>query len=47
MYVGFHLFLFDFDENVIFLTDFRQILVSNLMKSRSVVAELFSADEQT
>jgi len=52
MYIGLHvqyrLFLLDFDETWILLTDFRKYSqTSNFVKNRPVGAELFHADGQT
>ena len=52
MYIGLHvkypLFLSDFKEMQIFLTDFsKDTQISNFMKIRSVGAELFHAERQT
>ena len=40
------LFLLDFNETLIFSTDFRKILISNFMKIRLAGAELFYADKR-
>jgi len=40
------LFLSDFNESLIFSTNFRMILMSNFTKIRPVGAELFHADRQ-
>jgi len=51
MCIGFHtkylLFLFDFNETWIFLTDFQKVFKYNVTKICSVEAELFHADGQT
>jgi hypothetical protein len=52
MYIGLHvkypLFLADFNETLTFWTDILKILkISNFVKIRSVVAELFQVDGQT
>jgi hypothetical protein len=51
MYTGLHvkypLLLTDFNETLIFSTDFRKMLISNFMKIRPIRAELFHVDGQT
>ena len=39
-----HADMSDFNENSVFSTDFRKIIVSNFMKIRPVAAELLHAD---
>jgi hypothetical protein len=50
-YIGLHvkypLFLSDFNEAVIFSTDFRNILIPKFMKIRPVAEELFHVDGRT
>jgi hypothetical protein len=41
------LFLVDFNETLIFSTDFRKIIISNFMKIRPAGGELFHADKLT
>jgi len=51
MYIGLHvkypLFLSGFKRTLIFLTDFRKILISNSTKLRPVDCEFLHADERT
>ena len=52
MYIGLHvkypIFLPDFNENVIFWTDFsKNPQISSFVKIRPLGAEIFHADEQT
>jgi hypothetical protein len=51
MCIGIHvecrLFVSDVNETRVFSTDFRKILISNFMKIRPVVAELFHAGGRT
>jgi len=51
MYVGLHekcpFFFADFNETLIFSTDFRKVSTSNFMKIRPVGAELFHAYSRT
>jgi hypothetical protein len=45
--VKYMLFLSDINENCMLSTDAKKIQISNLMKIRSVGAELFHADRRT
>jgi len=47
LHVKYPLFSSDFNENLIFSTDFRKNQIPNFMKIRPVGAELFHADRRT